>query len=345
MRVLMVKLGAIGDVIMSLTAISALRARNPEAHLTWIVGKASRQILGLVEGVDEVVTVDEARLFAGGAWSRLSEIGTLWRHLFGRSFDLVITGHSDPRYRVLTLPVFARARRSFGAKDRGGPLPGRLHSHEYSRLLSGEDGPGASVYQLPRISRPLPLPPLQKNRRDSTVVVLAPGGARNALRESPLRRWPAESYAALARVLIARGHTVVLVGSEQDRDVTPHFEGLPIVDLLGRTSLTELASVFKVVDGVVTHDSLAVHMARLARAPVVALFGPTSPLSFGPQNPGEPGDIDRTRVIWGGARLPCRPCYDGKEFHRCPANRCMTEITVTEVVSRLEEILPRRPVA
>jgi heptosyltransferase-2 len=336
-RVLVVKLGAIGDVIMSLTMVSALRATHPEAHLTWVIGKTARQILTLVDGIDEVIIVDDVRLLKGGALGGASEILKLWRRLFGRTFDLVITGHSDARYRLLTLPVFARARRGFGMGERAGPLPGRRHSNEYSRLLLGTDGPDVPLYQLPRVTRPLPAAPYDRPDK-GRVVVMAPGGARNALRASPLRRWPTESYVSLARSLIATGCTIVLVGGEQDSDVSPHFAGLPVVDLVGRTSLPELASAFAQADVVVTHDSLAVHMARLVRARIVALFGPTSPLSFGPENMGEAGDAERTCVIWGGAHLPCRPCYDGREFYTCPSNQCMIEISVSEVLEAVYQI-------
>jgi lipopolysaccharide heptosyltransferase II len=342
MRVLVVKLGALGDVIMSLTMVSALRATHPEAHLTWVVGKSARQILTLVDGIDEVICVDDVRLLKGGALGRVSEILKLWRGLLGRTFDLVITAHSDARYRLLTLPVFARARRGFGMNERAGPLPGRRHSNEYSRLVLGTDGPDVPVYPLPRVARPLAAAPYDRNSGNGMVVVMAPGGARNVMRVSPLRRWPTESYVSLASALITKGYTIVLVGGEQDSDVKPHFSSLRVVDLIGRTSLSELASAFAGADVVVTHDSLAVHMARLVRAPIVALFGPTSPLSFGPENIGEAGDAERTRVIWGGTRLPCRPCYDGKEFYTCPSNRCMSEISVSEVLEAVYEIVGSR---
>jgi heptosyltransferase II len=338
MRVLVVKLGAIGDAIMSLAVIPVLRAQSPVVHLTWVVGRAAAPVLQLVAGVDEVVTVDERRLFAGRAFDRVGEIVRLWRYLAGRSFDLVITGHSDPRYRLLTIPVLAKVRRRFGTGSRAGPLPGRLHTQEYARLASGQDGPEAPLGRLPPVIRPLPQVPFEWQGNES-IVVLAPGGAQNLLRASPLRRWPVEAYRALACILIAKGHRVVIVGGPQDGDVKPHFSDLHSVDLVGRTSLAELAAVFDIAAVVVTHDSLAVHMSRLVRAPVVALFGPTSPLSFGPQNPGETGDAGRVEVIWGGASLPCRPCYDGKEFHACRVNRCMTGITVDEVVAAVEKVI------
>jgi heptosyltransferase II len=344
MRVLVVKLGAIGDVIMSLTIVSALRAQRPAAHLTWIVGRTSRPILELIDGIDAIVEVDEQRLFRGGMLVRASEILAVWRRVAGKSFDLVITGHPDPRYRLLTLPVSAAARRGFARQGRDGPLPGRMHSHEYARLVSGSDGPDAPVYQLPVIARRLPPAPFKRDHGDR-VVVLASGGARNVMRDDPLRRWPVRSYAALAQALVSRGYTVVLVGAPHDRSILPEFAGVPVIDLIGRTTLPELAATFGASDVVVTHDSLALHMAGLARTDVVALFGPTSPAEKVPTISGGAGLAGRVRVIWGGEHLACRPCYDGRSFYDCKSNKCMSEIAVSDVLAAVEEIFAARGVA
>jgi heptosyltransferase-2 len=111
-----------------------------------------------------------------------------------------------------------------------------------------------------------------------------------------------------------------------------------VIDLVGRTTLAELAAVFRSADAVVTHDSLALHMAGLVRTGIVALFGPTSPLEKVAVASVGADSAERIRVIWGGAHLACRPCYDGRRYYDCRANRCMSEITVDEVLLALEEI-------
>jgi heptosyltransferase-2 len=151
-----------------------------------------------------------------------------------------------------------------------------------------------------------------------------PGGARNALRDTPQRRWPVERYAALARRLHAHGYAVVLVGDADDRRVLPAFADVPVVDRLGGLSVVQSTAVLAACDVVVSHDTGPMHLARLVRAPLVALFGPTSPHDFAPED-------GRTRVLWGGRRLACRPCYDGREVAPCRDNLCMQELSVDAV--------------
>ena len=158
-------------------------------------------------------------------------------------------------------------------------------------------------------------------------------------RDDPLRRWPLPSYGALARALVAQGCTVVLVGAQGDRIVLPEFADLAVIDLMGRTTLAELAAVFRVADVVVTHDSLALHMAGLVRTGLVALFGPTMPMEKVPTLSGGPDFTARVRVLWGGEGLACRPCYDGRNFHDCKENKCMGEISVERVLAAVHQVL------
>lgn len=324
MRVLIVKIGAIGDVVMGLSMLPAIRDIDRSAHITWVVGKGSKPILELVAGVDKIVMVDEARLFRGPPLGRVAELAKAWRRLAGRSFDIVATAHSDWRYRALSALSFAGTRRSFSRRGPCAPIPGRYLAWECVRLISGRDGPDTPRPGLPVISQSLP-PPKVERMPGETIVVLAPGGARNILRDDPLRRWPVSSYVELAKLLIGNGCRVVLVGGTADLDMKAPFAGLPVTDLIGGTSLPELTSTLRAADVIVTHDSLALHLGVLLGKPVVALFGPTVPhercsVTMAP-----------VHVIWGGERLACRPCYNGRDFATCAANRCLMEIPPAEV--------------
>ncbi len=74
------------------------------------------------------------------------------------------------------------------------------------------------------------------------------------------------------------------------------------------------------------------HLARLVRAPLIALFGPTIPAQV--------LSIDESvTVLWGGADLACRPCFDGRSFARCADNICMQAVTPADVVTAARRIL------
>ena len=334
MRVLIVKIGAVGDVVMALPLLSALRGAGA-SEVTWLCGQGVAPLLGLVEGVDEIVTLDEKALFRGKPLTRVREIARVWRRLIGRSFDLIIMAHPDVRYRTLTAPLIGGRRKSLG-KGRDGLIRGRHHSNEYVRLALGLEGPSVPCAALPVIRPELPESfSAMFGGAGQGNVALAPGGARNVLRENALRRWPLESYAELAKRLVKAGVNVILTGDAADEWTLAAFRDLPIQSLIGKTGLTDLLAVYARCSVVVAHDSGPLHLAQLARTPLVALFGPTSPLDFVLHLSGG-------KVFWGGAGLSCRPCYDGRDFAACDNNVCLKEIEVDSVCDAVVEVLRGR---
>jgi heptosyltransferase-2 len=336
-RYLIVKLSAVGDVAMASTLPGAIRQRDPEARVTWLCGRRVADLVRLFDGVDEIITVDESRLLGGGLAARLDEAARLWRRLLLRQFDVTLLGHADLRYRLLLAPLRTGRLRSLDLDSGPGqlPVPSRYFGDEYVRLLDEppKRGPidGHAALADPRRHLASPARPREIG------VVLAPGGARNVLRESALKRWPVERYGALAARLLATGHTVTLVGDEHDFWVRPFFTGLAVRDEIGAHDLAGTLALLNAASLVIVHDTGVLHLARLVRAPVLALFGPTNPAQFVEPSPD-------CAVLWGGARLACRPCYDGREFAACADNLCMQDITVDAVVQRADLMLgsPRR---
>ncbi len=331
---LIVKLGAIGDIVMAAPMATALKRAHPGIWVSWLAGRGVVPLLRLLPDIDEIVEIDEAALLAGNSRDRVKVMARAAGHLRLRKVDLLLNGHPDPRYRVLEQLVRARTVRRFSRnpRERIMPVPGRFHGHEYVRLALGEEGA-----DLPRLLPGpvrLPVPDGLALPEDVPRVALAPGGARNVLNDNEVRRWPLERYAALAQQLDADGVDVLIVGGPGDAWVSEAFADLDrATDLVGRTSLPDLVAVYGRCDAVVTHDSGPMHLARLAHVPVVAMFGPTDPSWFVP--PAHPG----TTVLRGGDELPCRPCYDGKRFHDCPASVCMHEIPVEDVRAAVADIL------
>ena len=226
--VLIVKLAAIGDVAMALPMVTAMRQRDPGARVAWLAGATVAPLLRAVEGVDEVLVVDDNAILAGTRARKMQAVLGAWRLLSGRSFDLVLTAHTDHRYKLLTARVRATERRWLGERaQRPGLVPGRSFRAEYVRLVTGTDDRHAAVAAAPPVRATLDdavgarLAASPPGRR----IALAPGGARNAARESPLRRWPLDRYAALAAALVARGDTVVVTGGPDDDWVRPAFAG------------------------------------------------------------------------------------------------------------------------
>ena len=333
--VLIVKLAAIGDVVMALPMVTALRAQDPASRITWLCGKTVAPLVKIIDGIDECVVVDDVAVLSGNQAQKAQAVMMGWSALRGRRFDLVITAHSDPRYRMLAARVRAVERRWFGERS-GRPrhVPGRYYGDEYVRLVTGVDDGNATRYAPPPVRATLDADVEQRiagldGRR---MIALAPGGARNPARDNPLRRWPLEHYVVLARQLVAQGHAVLLTGSADDAWIRPAFAGIDCVDLIELTSLQGLVALFARCAAIVTHDSGPLHLARLVDAPVVALFGPTVPATILRES-------TRAIALWPGVALPCAPCYDGLSFAACTSNRCLQMLLPDTVAASVRALV------
>ena len=317
--VLVVRVAAIGDVVMASALVSRLRAEHPTARITWLCGVGVAPLVAAF-GVDEVVTVDERALLRGGRLGALGALLPVWKRLVGRRFDLVLVAHTDRRYDVLVAGARAGTRRAL--RGSWGPVRGRAFVDAYAALLDegARRGPTRRSWDVVDL-REAALPTVSS----SAQVLLVPGGARNVLREAPHRRWPVDSYVELARRLRQQGLGVALLGGPGDEWVRLAFAGLDVEDRIGRYSLLETVSAMRSAELVISHDTGPMHLARLVRAPMIALFGPTMPSEFVPSGARE------VAVEWGGADLACRPCYDGREFAACARHLCVEEIAVDRV--------------
>ena len=226
---------------MASTLARRIRDERPDAAITWLCGRTTAPLVAQFADVDEVIAIDERRLLRGGPVDRMSALLPIWAALLRRRFTRVMLLHVDRRYRVVTAPlvttpVVSLTRAVYGAMN---PVPGRYFGDEYARLLDGlaHAGPIAAHYPLARL-RPLPAiarAGMPDGSRPSVAIV--PGGARNVMRESGLRRWPVEHYASVARALVDDGVTVRLIGDANDAWVRPSFSDIDVEDLIGTTSL------------------------------------------------------------------------------------------------------------
>jgi heptosyltransferase-2 len=318
-KVLIIKIGALGDAVMASFMIQTVRSIYPEAHITWLCGQEIFDLVKSFKGIDIVLSVDN-KLLAGGFFSKIRFVLKCLKTLLGRKFDLCVTGNSDFRYRILSVSAICKIRRHFGG--RFGPLPGRYHGIEYARLILGHDHSVETHYSPAEID-------VTPSEASKNMVLLLPGGARNIMRESNHRRWPLEKYRELAEALISHGIPVGIIGNEADLWVEEGFKGLNIKSFIGKADIQTLLSLIAGARALVAHDSGPVHIAYLLKTPAVVLYGPTMPESFLPYK------LHQSAI---SKKLPCSPCYDGRNYADCKNNICMNSINTDEVLKKLEEM-------
>jgi heptosyltransferase II len=333
-RYLIVRLSALGDVVMTSTLVREIRRRDPHAHISWLCGRRVHSLVALFD-VDDVIVADEVALLRGNALRRVRALASLWWRLGRRRFDVTLLGHADARYRALVAPVRTGRLRSLShtVSARTLPIAGRYFGNECVRLLDEEDarGPIEGHYPLARLRGRLPTP----ESPHDVGIVLAPGGNRNVLREDGLRRWPVDRYRQLAQSLLEAGYHVTLVGDEGDAWVRPYFDGVAVRDEIGRHEIPATLGILQAADLVIVHDTGVLHLARLAEAPVIGLFGPTIPTSFLVPAPD-------AVALWGGADLACRPCYNGREYADCSNNLCLQRVQVSDVMEHVVRLVDAR---
>ncbi len=347
MKILVIRLSALGDLIHTLPAVNALKDRWPEAEITWAVETAAAPLLdGHPALARVIVSRRKAWLTAVRSGDRrasadaLREMTRFIRTLRSTRYDLVIDFQHLMKSGVLAGLARGRVKAGFG--------PGLDHTegsywflnhhvpavsmeiHALTRNLILADALGAPAdrvrYRLAvTVAHRRRAARFLGNNADRPLVAIHPAARWQT------KRWPEDRFSALADALIARyGAVVAFTGNAADRpSVARTVSGMryPAVNLAGRTGLLELAAVFKRARGVIATDTGPMHLAAAMDTPVVALFGPTAPWRTGPFGPGH-------RVVRAG--LPCGPCFR----RRCPFGPepvCMDRLgvaEVTEAVSR-----------
>ena len=332
MRILMVRLSALGDVVMASGLPAALRARHPDAHITWLVQEGFETLPAADPALDEVLVWPRRQwraLWQGrcyGAWLRA--VRGFVRELRARRFDLAIDAQG--------LLKSASWVRLCGARERWGVDPGegsrwlltRVLRTPHDKTFAAEYGYLAEALGLrapqPALSLPAGSAVAARALLDAHAVsggyaVLAPFTTR------PQKHWPEHSWATLARRLQAeRGLTPLLLGAAADRPAARRIAGVSgAVDLTGHTDIGTAAALVATARQVVGVDTGLTHMGVAAGVPTVALFGSTCPYRSAPGRPLTVLTLD----------LPCSPC---KRRPVCGgAYPCLSGIGVDDVMAAI----------
>ena len=320
-KILIVKLGAIGDVVMSLAMINEIDIKYPGARITWMAGKIVGPLIKSISRIDEAIIINDSDLLTGNPVKRLIVLFKMWVKLFGKRYDLIITAYKDKRYRLLTSTALGKVRKDFVGKVRQTTLtPGRYHALEYMRLINDTDDWQIKAAIFPECdiisSQNLESAFLEL---ETKYVAIAPAGAKNLLSSDDVRRWPVENYVQVAKELSSRNITVIIIGAQSDSWVSEHFENTPVVNLIGKTSITDVVYIYNNCSLLISHDTGLLHLAKLSGINTIALFGPVDPR-------WRVGKNENIETIWGGEDLYCAPCYNGKTFAECDNNICMKNI-------------------
>lgn len=336
-RILLIKLRYIGDVVLSTPLLPMLAKWNPSASLTFLVNRGTEEVLLGNPYLREVLVLPR---------ERLKEQFDFILALRRSNFDGVLDLTDGDRSAFLSLMTGASFRVGY---NREGRLRGKCYTHVVSSAYGSMHMVDyhAQALRCLGISDPVAEPKIFLRPNDEEcskqlLRTLAPGD-RPLVLLSPSARyrfkaWAPSRFAALADRLASHGVVVVLIGSRREFHLGQHILELchsrPL-NLMGKTSLSQLAGLMKYSSLFIGNDGGPMHMAGAVGCPVLGLFGPTDPSVWGVRG-------EHVSIIY--KNMDCQECfYPG--CHRGEES-CMGRITLEEVFEKAQGMLSiRKPLA
>lgn len=329
MNILIVRLGALGDVVHAIPAAAALRAAFPDARLHWLVEAKHRAILDLVTALDGVVTVDARTI---GGW--IAAIKRLRQTRYDVALDFqglmksAVFARASGARRVAGFSIWhLREKTARPLYSETGRAPDDEHGHvirknlHLLRVLGVETA--AVEFPLAHTASPAAAA-VDRELQGQRFAMINPGAAW------PNKRWPAQRFGEIAAYLReVRGlPSIVLWGPGEQAlagEVVAASAGAARV--APPTEIADLVELSRRAAVIVSGDTGPLHIAAAVGTPAVALYGPTNPYRNGPWSPA---DVTVSRFERCGCRYG-RTC-------RAPA-WCLDGVSVAEVTAALQQRL------
>jgi ADP-heptose:LPS heptosyltransferase len=318
-KVLLWKIGALGDVVMTTPLVRQLRKALPRARIDYLTGHGCAAVLEGNPHLDSVVCFDEHTLYRRKA----AQLGEVLRQL--RGYDAVFVLDKHGIFGLLAWAARVRTRVGFRRRAWEGVLhthraPYGAMRHEIDCYLDLAEAAGVAV---DRADRRLELPACAPCALPAPYVVMINSGGANAYETSQARRMPD----ALFRELVAhcaRHARPVFLGTREERSYYAAFATSSTIDLCGQTSLREAWAILKHAQAVYCTDTGLMHMAAAVNPNVTAVFGPTHPARKCP-----PG----ARWAWADEAR-----YDARYelFGAVPKGRYFATLTLSDILEKAQ---------
>jgi lipopolysaccharide heptosyltransferase II len=344
-RILVIRLDLIGDLVLSMTLVRALKRSYPQAEIDLLALPASAKVVMHDPELTEIITYDP------NVWRRPKaliqpknwrEAFSLRRRLRARHYDIAVSVFG-PWAGIIAVLSGAKRRVGFGRESYPGfmtdNVPGRHwnpgdHKHEVDYCLELANSSGVITSRADRIPRLYVDPQacqqleqllIQQGVQQAKPVIACHVSSNNG----QSKRWPIPYWATLIDKLIReQGAQVIFTGAPVD---TPLIESVShrmqeqAINLAGKTSLPQLVALLQRADLVISGDSGPMHIAAAVGTPLIAIHGPTDPALSGPVSPT--ATILRSD-IW------CSPCYNARDTADCRffTTQCMKNISPAQVL-------------
>ncbi len=334
-RILIIKLGAAGDLVLAIPSFRMLRKKFPNAHISLLVDSKLTSLVENCPYINEVIAYDR-----GEKTNRLRRLLKLSKSLAERRFDLSIDLQNNAKTHLISFLGRIRNRigylRGWSGHLLSKPVlePKQLLApieHQFELLKR------VGITQLDTEMELWPTEQSEKfaeeqlntNQHSHQPLV---GFVMGSSPGWPTKRWPVEHFRELAeRIVQDLDGRVVLLGAPGEEGLADVFKNHSLgtdrlINLIGKTTFSDMASVIKRSNVLVSGDSAPIHIAAATKTKLVAFFGPTEPKRHLP-----PG-ADHAVLV---RRIPCQPCYSG-HCKNPDTLECLKKIKVNEVFEQVK---------
>lgn len=338
-KILLIKTVALGDLILLLPTLKAIKLTFPQAHLALLTTPRVREVVEGHDFIDEIIYFEP---------TRFKSLKNIFRQLREKKFSLVIEAEHYYRFTtIISYLIGAPWRVGFNLPRQGRRglfnllAPYRVDLHEVENFYQLAVAVGAKKRREIKLE-PIAVSQKEQNavkdflrregvKRSDKLIILHPSTSPRAAS----RRWESEKWAELAEILRAKGFRLIISGSSAEdeavKEVVAKLNFKPIVSA-GKLSLKEFAVLLRSSVLFIGVDTGALHLAAAEGTPVLGLYGPNTPQKWGPYGV-------KSKTIYHP--LNCSPCirqYRGLVYN-CPQNLCLQKITVEEVFQAALELL------
>lgn len=334
-RILVIRCGALGDLVVATSVIQALRrAYGKSVIIDWVATPAGKALFKNDKRLRRVFTLKHRKVPI-----RLSRAKrAIIRHSKKEPYDLLLNLNAGKRFRKLADAIHADVRYGYGFSEPDTFFSSTFALNRMKQHYAPAIGDRTAVADaMPKLYGSGPKKLFKKFALPKRYLVLNPSNSHHRRHKINYRAWPKTHWKALIKMLPERLPLVIIGNRDEDAyfdDMRP-FPG-HVIDLVGKTSVSELIGIIKLAEAIVTTDTGPSHIASAVHTPVYVLIGPTDINETGPYS----GPENSVTVL--SSALPCSPCYRTEVMHACRENLCMREIAPEKVVDALSNLFPEK---
>jgi ADP-heptose:LPS heptosyltransferase len=269
-NILVIKLSALGDIVLALGPFAAIRQHHPDAKITLLTTPAFKDFLEPSGYFDEIWTDTRPSLLQVSDWLNLKS--RLRQGAFTRVYDIQTSDRSGWYFRLLG----SQRRPEWSGIARGCSHPHANPDRDFMHSIERQDEQlaMAGISSVPPADLSWVTADTARFGLEERFVLLVPGGAPHRL----AKRWPVERYAELAQILAGQGLQLIILGSKAEAPLAQDIMSVcpSAKDLCGRTDLADIAMLARDAAGAVGNDTGPIHMTAAAGCPTIVLFSAAS---------------------------------------------------------------------